>query len=178
MAKIKFENTHLNDLKIVKPFLAEDNRGYFIKAFEINEYKDLGLENEVSETFESCSKKNVVRGLHFQVGELAQAKLVRVISGRVYDVCVDLREDSSTFGKWYGEFLDDKNHYALFVPKGFAHGFLTISDEAIMSYTAFGKHNPDGESGIYFNDEELNQELDLDGAEEFMVYAAHVGKIR
>lgn len=156
MANIIFENTGIEDLQLVHPFYAEDERGYFIKSFEKRVFLEKGIDCEVAETFESFSKKGVIRGLHFQSGESAQAKLVRVLLGEVYDVCVDIRKESSTFGKWYGKYLNDENHLGIFIPKGFAHGFLVTSDYALMSYTTVGEHNEAGESGIKYDDDVLN----------------------
>lgn len=156
MAKINFEDTKLKGLKIVTPFFVKDNRGYFLKAFEKQIFTEAGIITDISETFESFSKKGVVRGLHFQVGENAQAKLVRVLQGEVYDVCVDIRPESETFGQWVGEFLSSENHKAFYMEKGFAHGFIVTSETALMSYTVSGSFNQSGESGIYYKDENLN----------------------
>lgn len=155
MAKINFENTKLKGLKIVTPFFVKDNRGYFLKAFEKQIFTEAGIITDISETFESFSKKGVVRGLHFQIGENAQAKLVRVLQGEVYDVCVDIRPESETFGQWVGEFLSSENHKAFYMEKGFAHGFIVTSDSALMSYTVSGEYNQTGESGINYADKEL-----------------------
>lgn len=155
MAKIKVEDTTLKGLKIITPFYAEDNRGYFLKAFEKNDFKEFGIDVDISETFESFSVKGVIRGLHFQTGEFAQAKLVRVLSGEVYDVCVDIRPESETFGQWFGMYLSSENHKAFYMEKGFAHGFLVVSDSALMSYTVSGVHSNSGESGIFYKDEDL-----------------------
>lgn len=156
MAKINFEETKLKGLRIVTPFYAEDNRGFFLKAFEKQIFEDAGIVTDISETFESFSKKGVVRGLHFQIGENAQAKLVRVLQGEVYDVCVDIRPESDTFGEWVGTFLSADNHKAFYMEKGFAHGFLVTSESALMSYTVSGPFNQSGESGIYYKDEVIN----------------------
>ena len=155
MAKIDFIDTKLAGLKIVVPFYAEDNRGYFIKAYERQLFKEARIETDIAETLESYSKRGVVRGLHFQPGESAQSKLVRVLSGEVFDVCVDIRPGSETFGEWVGEYLSGDNHKAFFIPKGFAHGFIVTSDDALMSYTCSGAYNQGGESGIFYNDPDL-----------------------
>lgn len=156
MAKINFEETKLKGLKVVTPFFVEDNRGYFLKAFEKQIFTEAGIITDISETFESFSKRGVVRGLHFQIGENAQAKLVRVLQGEVYDVCVDIRPESETFGQWVGAFLSSENHKAFYMEKGFAHGFIVTSETALMSYTVSGPFNQSGESGIYYKDESLN----------------------
>lgn len=163
MGKINFEDTTLDGLKIITPFYEEDRRGYFLKAFEKDLFIEAGVNTDISETFESYSVKGVVRGLHFQKGENAQAKLVRVLAGEVYDVCVDIRPSSPTFGMSFGVYLSGDNHKALYIDKGFAHGFVVTGDYALMSYTVSGKHNTDGESGIYYGDKDLNINWPTDG---------------
>lgn len=163
MAKIDFIDTKIEGLKIVVPFYAEDNRGFFMKAYEKQLFKEAGIETEIAETFESYSMHGVIRGLHFQPGENAQSKLVRVLSGEVYDVCVDIRPGSLTFGQWVGEYLSGDNHKAFFIPKGFAHGFVVTSESALMSYTCSGAYNQGGESGIYFKDPDLRINWPING---------------
>lgn len=155
MAKIDFQNTKLEGLKIVMPFYAEDHRGFFMKAYEKGIFAEQGICTDIAETFESFSKKGVVRGLHFQNGEDAQAKLVRVLAGEVYDVCVDIRPHSPTFGMWVGAYLSEENHKAFYMEKGFAHGFLVTGESALMSYTCCGAFNQGGESGIRYDDPDL-----------------------
>ena len=156
MAKINFIDTKIEGLKLVIPFFSEDDRGYFMKAYEKEIFKKAGIETEITETFESFSRQGVVRGLHFQTGENAQSKIVRVLSGEVYDVCVDIRSKSATYGQWVGEFLSDENRNAFFIPKGFAHGFLVTGDYALMSYTCSGPYSGESEGGIYYADMDLN----------------------
>lgn len=163
MAKIDFIDTEIEGLTIVVPFLAEDNRGFFMKAYEKQLFKEAGIDTDIAETFESYSKHGVVRGLHFQPGEEAQSKLVRVLSGEVFDVCVDIRPESKSFGKWVGEYLSGDNHKAFFIPKGFAHGFIVTSDAALMSYTCSGAYNQGGESGIFYKDPDLKIDWPLAG---------------
>lgn len=163
MAKINFIDTKIEGLKIVVPFYTEDKRGYFMKAYERQIFRDAGIDTDIAETFESYSKHGVVRGLHFQPGESAQSKLVRVLSGEVFDVCVDIRPESETFGKWVGEYLSCENHKAFFIPQGFAHGFIVTSNVALMSYTCSGAYNQGGENGIYYNDPDLNIAWPIDG---------------
>lgn len=169
MAKINFRDTKIQGLKIVEPFVAADNRGYFMKAFEASIFAEAGIDTSVSETFESFSKHNVVRGMHFQLGDTAQAKLVRVLSGEVYDVCVDIRPDSLTFGQWVGEYLSAENHKAFYLEKGLAHGFLVTSENALMSYTCTGAHSATGESGIRWNDPDLAITWPVDDAAEIII---------
>ena len=163
MAKIDFIDTKLSGLKLVVPFYVEDNRGFFMKSYEKQLFKMAGIETDIAETFESFSKHGVVRGLHFQPGENAQSKLVRVLSGEVFDVCVDIRPESETFGQWVGEYLNADNHKAFFIPKGFAHGFVVTSESALMSYTCSGAYNQGVESGIFYKDPDLNIEWPLEG---------------
>lgn len=155
MSKIVFQDTHIPGLKLITPFVAADHRGWFLKCFEKGEFEKNGIRGQVSESFESFSKKGVIRGMHYQMGEYAQAKLVRVLLGEVFDVCVDLRPQSPTFGQWTGEFLSEQNHKAFYIEKGLAHGFLTISENALMSYTCFGAFTPEQESGIRYDDPTL-----------------------
>lgn len=162
MTKINFIDTKIEDLKIVIPLYVEDDRGYFMKAYEREVFTENGIETDVVETFESFSKNGVVRGLHFQRGENAQSKLVRVLNGEAYDVCVDIRPESSTFGQWVGEYLNNENHKAFYIPKGCAHGFLVTGEFALMSYTCSGAYNKGAESGIYYNDSDLKIEWPLE----------------
>lgn len=151
MEPFQFEQTPLEGLFVVRPFMAEDQRGYFLKSYEKRIFQENGIETDIFEDFESFSVKGVVRGLHFQYGE-AQSKLVRAITGRICDVAVDIRPESATFSQWFSVTLTGENHKALFVPKGFAHGFLVLSDSALVSYKCSGAFNPEGDSGICWND--------------------------
>lgn len=154
MKNFSFEKTDIKDLIIINPFYVEDERGIFLKSFENNTFKDNGIEFTTYEYFESTSKKGVLRGLHFQTKH-PQAKLIRVPFGEILDVAVDLREESETFGKWYSIRLSNKNKKILYIPKGFAHGFLTLSEEAIVSYLCDGEYSKETDSGIVWNDKDL-----------------------
>lgn len=156
-------------VSLVLPKYAEDERGFFQKAFEKQVFEEKGICMDVAETFESYSKGGVVRGLHFQKGSLAQPKLVRVLYGEVYDVCVDIRRDSATFGKWMGVYLTGDNHKALYISRGFAHGFMVTGKEALMSYTCSGKYSPGGEGGIRYDDPEIGIEWPVTGRHETVV---------
>ena len=134
--------------------LIEDERGYFIKDFEKTVFSQNGLPDFVVESNESKSKKGTIRGLHFQQ-RFSQGKLIRVIRGAVFDVAVDLRFDSPTFGKWEGFELTEKNHLELFIPKGFAHGYLALEDDSIFSYKCTDRYAPEFDSGIRFDDPDL-----------------------
>ena len=156
---MKLIETPLKDAYIIEPKVFEDKRGYFFESFNQNTNSELSLPdyNWVQEN-ESKSTKGVLRGLHFQKGDAAQAKLVRVISGEVFDVAVDLRKDSPSFGQWYGTYLNESNKKQMLIPRGFAHGFLVTSDTAIFSYKCDNYYAPTEDSGIFYNDTELNIE--------------------
>ena len=161
MQNFKFEKTSLEGAYIIKPFLAEDERGFFQKKFEKNIFYKNGIELNISETNISKSKKGVVRGLHFQT-KYPQVKLVGVDFGRIFDVIVDLRKDSKTYGKWEGFELSDENKSLLYVPKGFAHGFIAFSEIAIVSYLCDGEYLKDYDSGILWSDMDLNIDWKLE----------------
>jgi dTDP-4-dehydrorhamnose 3,5-epimerase len=151
--------TPLNDLNVLEPKVFKDERGYFFEGFNQQTFDKLGLPkyNWVQEN-ESKSSRGVLRGLHFQMGDSAQAKLIRVIVGEVYDVVVDMRKDSSTFGKWYGTYLSAENKKQMLIPRGFAHGFLVTSEDAIFSYKCDNFYNPAMDSGVMYNDPEIGVE--------------------
>ena len=128
---LSIERTPIEGLILIHPHVFEDERGYFIKDFERNFFSENGLPVDFLETNESKSKKGTIRGLHFQQ-RFSQGKLIRVIKGAVYDVAVDLRFGSSTFGKWMGFELSEYNHNVLYIPEGFAHGFLALEDDSIF----------------------------------------------
>ena len=140
---------------LIDCFFAGDNRGGFTKCFEKDIFSDqMNLSFSLNETFFSKSMKNVIRGLHFQLHN-PQTKLVTVIQGAVWDVIVDLRPSSASYGRWASVELSDKNHCAIWVPSGFAHGFLTLEDDTIMSYQCDGKYDAETDTGIIYNDPSL-----------------------
>lgn len=149
--------TKLNGCFILEPRVFKDHRGYFFESFNQEAFNE-SIRSKVNfvQDNESLSSKGVLRGLHFQEGEYAQAKLVRVIKGSVLDVAVDLRADSKTFGQYVSIELNDENKKQIFVPKGFAHGFVVLSDTAIFSYKCDNFYNKDAERGIIYNDPTLN----------------------
>ncbi|MFY0593254.1 dTDP-4-dehydrorhamnose 3,5-epimerase [Roseivirga sp.] len=151
--------TPLVDLYLIQPKAFLDERGYFMEVSNDSRTKGSVLDsyNWIQEN-ESMSSKGVLRGMHFQKGEYAQAKLVRVILGEVFDVAVDLRESSPTFGRWFGIYLSGENKTQLLVPRGFAHGFLVISESAIFSYKCDNFYAPEYDSGILYNDAEVGIE--------------------
>lgn len=144
----------IEEVKLITPFCLEDDRGYFLKSIEKDIYNEWGLEAEIYETFETYSKKGVIRGLHFQTKN-PQAKIVRVIKGEIRDVVVDLRVDSETFGEHIVVKLSDENRNILWVPPGFAHGFEVLSEDALVSYTCVGKYLKEYDTGIVWNDSAL-----------------------
>lgn len=154
---MKVEETFIKGCFVISPKVFTDKRGYFFESFNLNKFKELtGVIINFIQDNQSQSSKGVLRGLHFQAGEFAQAKLVRVIKGSVLDVCVDLRKESPTFGKHFSIILDDKNNKQLFIPRGFAHGFLVLENETIFSYKCDNVYNKSSERGILFNDKRLN----------------------
>lgn len=150
----EFKELKLKGAYLINCFYAGDNRGSFTKSYEKEIYKKAGIDFCASEVFMSKSMKNVVRGLHFQT-QNPQAKLVSVVSGRAWDVIVDLRPDSNTFKQWVSFVLSSDNHLSIYVPRGFAHGFACLEDETIMLYQCDGKYDKKSDSGIVYNDPDL-----------------------
>lgn len=153
---MNIEKTSINDLIVLKPDVFADDRGYFFEAFNQKKFAENGLNYNFVQDNESKSQFGVVRGLHFQNGSNAQAKLVRVLQGLVYDVAVDLRRNSPTYGKWFGIELSDENKYQLLIPRGFAHGFSVLSEMAVFSYKCDNYYHKESERGIIYNDSQLN----------------------
>ena len=145
----------IKDLIIVRPDVFADSRGYFTELYNENRYRAYGIDNNFVQDNLSRSSYGVVRGLHLQKGESAQAKLVKVIVGKVWDVAVDLRQGSSTYGKWFGVELSDENHLQFLIPRGFAHGFSVLSPTAIFSYKCDNLYDKQAEGGIIYNDPTL-----------------------
>ena len=151
-----FEETPLKDCYLITPSVFEDARGYFFESFNKQVFeKQTGFSVEFKQDNQSKSSKGVLRGLHFQTGQHAQAKLVTVTKGSVLDVCVDLRMESESFGKNFSVVLNESNKQQLFIPRGFAHGFLVLEDETIFSYKCDNFYNKKSEAGIIYNDENL-----------------------
>ncbi len=156
MGKIKVTQdcNGIQGLKIIEPEIFWDERGYFMETYQAEEFKKAGIFNTFVQDNQSASKRGVLRGLHFQI-RYPQDKLVRVIRGEVLDVAVDLREDSKTFGSWFGVILSEENRKQFFIPKGFAHGFLVLSEQAEFCYKVTDFYRPNDEGGISWNDREL-----------------------
>ncbi|KGN79176.1 dTDP-4-dehydrorhamnose 3,5-epimerase [Porphyromonadaceae bacterium COT-184 OH4590] len=153
---MEITTTPIKDLIIIKPDVFADTRGYFTEIYNESRYKDSGITQNFIQDNLSKSCYGVVRGLHFQKGEYAQAKLVKVICGKVWDVAVDLRPTSDTYGKWFGVELSEENHLQFLIPRGFAHGFSVLSPMAIFSYKCDNLYNKQSEAGIIYNDPTLN----------------------
>ena len=154
---MKLTLTPIKDLVVIEPKVFGDERGYFYEAYNKNTFHELGLDYDFVQDNQSFSRKGVLRGLHFQK-EFPQAKLVRVIEGEVFDVAVDLRKDSPTFGKWYGVTLSGENKKMFMIPRGFAHGFLVLSETAVFSYKCDDFYHPNDEGGIIYNDPDIGIE--------------------
>ncbi|MGN1204190.1 MAG: dTDP-4-dehydrorhamnose 3,5-epimerase [Lachnospiraceae bacterium] len=157
MGKITVETCEIEGLKIITPKVFGDERGYFMETYNYNDYKAAGIDQIFVQDNQSASKKGVLRGLHFQK-QFPQDKLVRVIRGEVFDVAVDLRPDSATFGKWHGVVLSEQNQKQFFIPKNFAHGFLVLSDYAEFCYKCTDFYHPGDEGGISYKDADLHVE--------------------
>lgn len=153
---MKIKETLLKDCYIIEPTLFEDNRGYFYEKFNEKEFEELtGMNGHFVQDNISKSSYGVLRGLHLQKGEKAQAKLVSCLEGKVWDIAVDLREDSPTFGKWFGVELTDENKLQFYIPRGFAHGFVVLSETAVFSYKCDNFYCKEAEGGVIWNDENL-----------------------
>ena len=168
MGKITVETCHIEGLKVITPTVFGDSRGYFMETYNYNDYKAAGIPEIFVQDNQSASKKGVLRGLHFQK-EYPQDKLVRVVRGEVFDVAVDLREGSATFGQWHGVLLSEENKKQFFIPKGFAHGFLVLSDFAEFAYKCTDFYHPNDEGGLLYNDPEIGVKWPIpDGMELIM----------
>lgn len=157
-----FTETEIPDLKIFEPRVITDERGYFFEAFNANVFRDGGIETQFVQDNQARSTVGVLRGLHYQVAPFAQAKLVRVIHGEVLDVAVDLREDSPTYGKWYSIRLSAENKRQFFVPRGFAHGYVVLSETAEFFYKCDNFYSKAHEGGIRWDDPTLNIDWEID----------------
>ena len=154
MGKIKVTRCEIEGLCVIEPTVFRDARGYFVETYNYNDFKAEGLDMVFVQDNQSMSVKGVLRGLHYQK-QFPQGKLVRVVSGKVFDVAVDLRKGSPTFGQWKGVVLSEENMKQFFVPKGFAHGFLVLSEEAEFSYKCDDVYNHSAEGGLAWNDPDV-----------------------
>lgn len=161
-----YKKTEIEGVYIIQPKVFKDNRGYFMETFRQSDF-DAGIGRHVDfiQDNESKSSRGVLRGLHYQKGEASQAKLVRVIKGRVVDVAVDIRRSSKTFGRYVMVELSEENKTQFFIPRGFAHGFLVLSDEAIFTYKVDNAYAPQQEASIRYDDPDIAIEWPMDMAE-------------
>lgn len=153
--KMELINTPLKDLVVIQPKVFADERGYFFESYSKAAFEKLGLTLNFVQDNQSLSCKGVLRGLHFQNNPFAQGKLVRVITGAVYDVAVDIRKNSPTYGKWFGVELTEENKTMMYIPEGFAHGFVTLKDQTIFSYKCTNVYNKASEDCLLWSDTDL-----------------------
>ena len=168
MGKFEFIATPIKDLVVIVPKVFEDNRGFFMESYNFRDFRENGIDVIFVQDNHSKSKKGVLRGLHFQKKH-PQGKLVRVIKGKVFDVAVDLRKGSPTFGKWFGIELSAENKKQLYIPVGFAHGFLSLDDDTEFVYKCTDYYYPEDECGIAWNDPDLNIKWPLDEVKEVII---------
>lgn len=168
MGKFTFVKTELEGLYIIETGYFGDNRGYFMETYNYDDFKAAGLNITFVQDNQSCSRKGVLRGLHFQKSH-PQGKLIRVIKGEVFDVAVDLRKGSNTYGKWVGDILSADNKKQFYIPEGFAYGFLVLSDEAEFCYKCTEFYHPEDEGGILWNDPDIGIKWPLDGINEVIL---------
>ena len=152
---LKFEKTFIDGLYVITPQVFGDSRGFFMETYNENDFENEGLHFNFVQDNHSKSHKGVLRGLHFQKKH-PQTKLVRVVVGEVFDVAVDLRKNSPTYGKWFGAVLTAENKKMLLIPKGFAHGFVVLSDIAEFVYKCDDIYHPEDEGGVMYNDKDIN----------------------
>lgn len=154
---MKLLSSKLQDAKLIEAKVFGDHRGFFTESYSQKDYRQLGIEVDfVQDNYSYSLEAGVLRGLHFQTGDFSQSKLIRVVSGAVWDVIVDLRKGSPTYGQWEGFILSQANHRQLFVPKGFAHGFLTLTDRVHFMYKCDQYYAPEADGGLIFSDPDLN----------------------
>ena len=167
MGQFKFTKTDIDGMFLVEPAVFGDNRGYFMETYHENDFKEAGYDLTFVQDNQSKSTKGVLRGLHLQL-KYPQGKLVRVIKGEVFDVGVDLRADSPTYGKWFGAILSDENKKQLYIPPCFAHGFVVLSDEAEFVYKCTEFYHGEDEDGIIWNDPDIGIEWPIDDIDELI----------
>jgi dTDP-4-dehydrorhamnose 3,5-epimerase len=159
---MKFIETPIKDLWVFEPAVFEDSRGYFFESFNANTLKPLGINTDFVQDNQSKSSKGTLRGLHYQCGEHAQAKLVRALSGEVLDIAIDIRKDSPTYGHHFAVLLTGENKKQMYIPRGFAHGFIVLSDTAEFFYKCDNFYNKASEGGIRWDDKDLNIDWKLE----------------
>lgn len=157
-----FEKQKIEDVILVKPQVFGDHRGFFMETYKKSEFENHGINAEFNQDNHSKSSAKVLRGLHYQAKPYGQAKLVRCTQGKIFDVAVDIRPDSKTFGQYVKVELSEDNKHMLFIPEGFAHGFVVLSDEAELCYKASGEYNRDADRGLLWNDKDINIDWEID----------------
>lgn len=163
MGKLKVITTKLQDVKIIEPAVFGDKRGFFMETYSDRDFKEAGIDFDFIQDNQSLSAEaGVLRGLHFQRGKAAQTKLIRVVTGAVLDVIVDVRAGSPTYGEWEGYIISESNHRQLLVPRGFAHGFVTLTDNVNFLYKCDNYYNAEADGGITFMDKDLNINWPID----------------
>jgi len=158
----EFEPQKIQDVILVKPKVFGDNRGFFLESYKKSEFFNNGIKVEFNQDNHSKSTAHVLRGLHYQASPFGQAKLVRCSKGKIYDVAVDIRKDSPTFGQYVKVELSEENKYMLFIPEGFAHGFVVLSEEAELLYKASGEYAPQADRGVLWSDKDININWEID----------------
>lgn len=158
----EFEAQKIKDVILIKPKVFGDNRGFFLESYKKSDFYANGIDVEFNQDNHSKSAKGVLRGLHYQANPHGQAKLVRCSKGRIYDVAVDIRPNSKTFGQYVKVELTDENKYMLYIPVGFAHGFVALTDEVEILYKASGEYAPQADRGIIWNDKDINIDWNID----------------
>ncbi|MCD7879551.1 MAG: dTDP-4-dehydrorhamnose 3,5-epimerase [Candidatus Gastranaerophilales bacterium] len=158
----EFKKLNIPDVVLVIPKVFDDDRGFFLEGYKKSEFKANGIYVEFNQDNHSKSSKGVLRGLHYQAAPKAQAKLVRCIQGEIFDVAVDIRRDSDSFGKWVGEKLSAQNKHMLFIPEGFAHGFVVLSETAELLYKASNEFSKEHDRGVRWNDSDINVNWGID----------------
>lgn len=168
MSKIKVTRCDIEGLCVIEPSVFQDARGYFMETYNQNDFKEEGLDMVFVQDNQSMSVKGVLRGLHFQK-QYPQGKLVRAVRGTVFDVAVDLRTSSKTYGKWFGVVLSAENKKQFYIPEGFAHGFLVLSDEAEFAYKVTDFYHPGDEGGLKWDDPEIGVEWPIEEGMELIL---------
>lgn len=158
----EFIKQEIPEIILIKPKVFGDNRGFFMETYKKSEFYANGIEIEFNQDNHSKSTAHVLRGLHFQKAPYGQAKIVRCTRGRIYDVAVDIRPESKTFGKYVKIELSEDNKQMLFIPEGFAHGFVVLSEEAELNYKASGEYAPQADCGVIWNDKDINIDWEID----------------
>ena len=168
MGKIKVTTCTIEGLYVIEPTVFKDERGYFMETYNQNDFKEAGLDMVFVQDNQSMSVKGVLRGLHYQK-QYPQGKLVRAVRGTVFDVAVDLREKSATYGKWFGVILSAENKKQFYIPEGFAHGFLVLSDEAEFAYKCTDFYHPGDEGGLKWDDPEIGVDWPIEEGMELII---------